>query len=550
MRPLTPLLALGCRLTLTLLFAVLAAPVFARGEVTGSVGESIYRRGVLGSGAPLEASREPSLLAAGAEVACVNCHQRSGLGGKEGRRLIPPLAGRYLFRARASASDDNDLMFVDGMRGEREPYTEATLARAIREGIDSEGRPLDVLMPRFALNDTDMASLISYLKDLTPRKLPGVTDTVLHFATIITPEADPVKADGMLDVLEHYFADKNAFPIGATPRLRSSRKMMFMANRHWQLHVWRLTGPPAGWPEQLERHLASEPVLAVVSGQGGATWAPIQSFCEQRALPCLFPNAEAPPADADRDFYSLYFSKGVLLEAGLIANRIREGNQGKVVKVVRQIYRAGDSGEVGARALAAALEHDGITMRSHALARNALGQGVAETLRKSAGTDALVLWLRPGDIARLGKPPDASTVVFMSGQIGGLERSPLPPGWRDVIRVAYPFDLPSQRRVRVDFARGWFAIRHIPVVDEQVQADTYLACGLLAEALSHMADTFVRDYLVERIVDLLEHRVITGYYPRLALAAGQRFASKGGYIVRFSSAAGSDIFPEASWIRP
>ena len=47
----------------------------------------------------------------------------------------------------------------------------------------------------------DMAALIAYLKSLDVRQVPGVTDTVLHFATIVTPDADPVKRAGMLDVL-------------------------------------------------------------------------------------------------------------------------------------------------------------------------------------------------------------------------------------------------------------------------------------------------------------------------------------------------------------
>ncbi|MFX8231034.1 hypothetical protein ABTL16_19775, partial [Acinetobacter baumannii] len=81
-----------------------------------------------------------------------------------------------------------------------------------------------------------------------------------------------------------------------------------------------------------------------------------------------------------------------------------------------------------------------------------------------------------------------------------------PARWRDVTHLSYPFDLPERRRVRVDYALGWFSIRRIPVVDEQVQADTFLACGLLSETLSHMADTFVRDYLVEIMEDMLERR--------------------------------------------
>jgi hypothetical protein len=65
-----------------------------------------------------------------------------------------------------------------------------------------------------------------------------------------------------------------------------------------------------------------------------------------------------------------------------------------------------------------------------------------------------------------------------------------------------------------------------------------------------MVDTFVRDYLVERIEEQLEHRIITGYYPRLALAPQQRFASKGGYIVRFRDSNGTSLTPEGDWTVP
>jgi hypothetical protein len=64
-----------------------------------------------------------------------------------------------------------------------------------------------------------------------------------------------------------------------------------------------------------------------------------------------------------------------------------------------------------------------------------------------------------------------------------------------------------------------------------------------------MADTFVRPYLIERIEDMVDHRVITGYYPRLTLATGQRFASK-GYMVRFAEAKGTKVVAETDWIVP
>lgn len=517
----------------------------AGGASAADPGEAIYREGVLSSGAPLVATRDGGMRMEGGAGACVNCHRRSGLGAKSGLSSIPPITGRYLFRPPAKSGEDLGIPYVETMRGDREPYTDATLARAIRDGIDAQGRSMSYLMPHFALDDGDMAALIAYLKRLDPHRAPGVGSGVLHFATIITPDADPVKRRGMLDVLEHYVAEKNAFPLGATPPLRSSRKMMYMVNRQWQLHVWELSGPPQTWEAQLEQHMAAEPVFAVLSGLGGKNWAPVSAFCERAAVPCLFPNVEAPDP-GHGSFYALYFSRGVRLEAGLLAAGIDDAMRAGALKAVHQVYRSGDTGEAGAQALAQTLRSKGIEVSNHALAPD---ERVARALLGMPKDDALVLWLRPADLAALGKTVPTQT-VFMSGLMGGLERAPLPAAWRDVTRIAYPFDLPEHRRVRVDYALGWFAIRHIPVVDEQVQADTFLACGLLAETLSHMADTFVRDYLVEIIEDMLERRVITGYYPRLTLAPGQRFASKGGYLVHFADASGIRIVADGDWIVP
>jgi len=146
-----------------------------------------YLSGVLGSGSAARGDSRGGLAAHGCARGCINCHRRSGLGTREGRQLIPPVTGRFLFHPRAGRAEQLDLPFVPGARADREPYTDATLARAIRDGIDSEGKLLSYLMPRFALADTDMASLIAYLKGLDPTRVPGVSATELHFATIISP---------------------------------------------------------------------------------------------------------------------------------------------------------------------------------------------------------------------------------------------------------------------------------------------------------------------------------------------------------------------------
>jgi len=124
-------------------------------------------------------------------------------------------------------------------------------------------------------------------------------------------------------------------------------------------------------------------------------------------------------------------------------------------------------------------------------------------LRKSEPGDALVLWLRSEDIAALGPPPAKAAVVFMSGRMGGLDQSPLPAAWRSVTHMAYPFELPDRRRIAVTIRS---AGSH-PANPGRGATD---AGGHLSRVrprvgyAQHMVDTFVRDYLVERIEEMLD----------------------------------------------
>jgi hypothetical protein len=557
--------AIACGIIATLLGQV--SPGVASPASQQLTAESIYREGTLPSGTAVRAKRDIGgqiVSMEGAAVACANCHKRSGLGSIEGHIVSPPITGKYLFRLPALNAQDLTMPHVATFRAAHPPFTRMTLARAIREGIDPDGHVLNNLMPRFELSDAQMALLTDYLETLSPTTSAGVDSETLHFATVITPDVEPTQRQAMLSVLTQFFADQ-----GRGEHLYFDGKLIGHAaeqgfadiphlntQRKWKLHVWELSGAADSWEQQLRSKLAAQPVFALLAGLGSAHWAPIHHFCEEQAVPCLFPNLDVPVL-AEQDFYPLYYSKGVFLEAGLMADALRVSLTTHRLQRVIQIFRAGDAGVPGAADLRRILAPSGTAVETRQLPAITATADAAEraaTLAKAVsgvtGADALVLWLRAADLAALPSSPPPGVSAIASGLMGGLERAPLGAAWRPVTRLSYPFDLPQNRALRMQLPLQWFTLRKVDVVDERIQSDTYLACVILAGTLNRMSDAYVRDYLVETIEDILGKRPTNAYYPRLNLAPGQRFASKGGFVAHFAGSEGTALDADGDWISP
>ncbi|MEA3134254.1 MAG: hypothetical protein QOG17_2100 [Gammaproteobacteria bacterium] len=513
-------------------------------------GESIYRDGRLASGALVRAERGGSTLQ-GAPVACVNCHRRSGLGSYEGSVLIPPIIGPYLFRVRAVNTADLGLPHVPGFTPNRYAYTEKALATAIRSGIAADGRVMNALMPRYSLDDASLGELVDYLRNLSAGPFPGVSDQALSIATIVTPDADPIEREAMLEVIEKYFKVRNA---AVASRIQgdgpsTAGAAQYRAVRNWRLQVWELSGPAATWEEQLQRRQTSDPVFAVVSGLGQTTWAPIQSFCEKNKVPCLFPNLDLPPAGGP-NYYSMYFSRGVLLEADLILARVSSqdtalSGAGRIV----QVFRSGDIGAGSAEALTRAAENLHIAVVNRVLPALLTRLELKTALTDLHPQDTLVLWLRPPDVALLGDAVPSSR-IYLSGMMANLEDAPLPAAWRGSVYMTYPYDPPDRRRVRLNFPHAWFHQHGIAITADRVQSNTYLACIFVADTLDSLLDSYVPDFLIERLETMAGNELSTGYFPRLSLASGQRFASKGGYIVKFDARDRGRVLADGDWLAP
>jgi hypothetical protein len=392
--------------------------------------------------------------------------------------------------------------------------------------------------------------LIDYLKTLKGDTAPGVTAEALHFATVVTPDADLHARQAMLDILTHYFAAPN--PAFGEPRrmLHPNRMVGYRTRgRNWVLHVWELGGEPDTWEKQLSDRLASEPVFAILSGLGGRYWGPIHRFCEREAIPCLLPNVDLPVV-AEGDFYPVYFSKGVLLEAQLAAHWLSVQFQHHNLQRFVQVYRLDDIGAPAADAMRAVLSAAGIAVVDKPLAPGADRAAWLRAVDEVGGDDGLVLWMRPDDLKELSETAPKASTVLISGLMAGLAVEPLPAAWREKIRMTYPLDLPQRGALRMATPRAWFDKNKVPIVDERVQFDTYVACAAMSEIVGSLFDTYSRELLIERFEDMMTTSTTPGRYPRLGLAQGQRFASKGGYIVHFATPEAKEPTPDGDWIVP
>lgn len=538
------------------------------------VGRLIYQEGRRPSGEPLVGRRPDGSALSGAKAACMACHRRSGMGTVEGQVQVPPITGQFLFAVRRDAA----LATMDRRGGksfnlQHPPYTEADLGRVIREGVNNLGRTLQ-LMPQYDLSATEMAALTAYLRGLSAQWSPGVSADTIRFATVIAPSVDSRRRQALLDTLGAAVAQKNGSTVlrhysGGRRHMVSAAEMILGTERMWTLDVWELQGPAETWGAQLEEFYRQRPVFAVLSGLSDGHWAPVHDFCQRSQVPCWFPSVDLPVAS--EAFYPVYFSRGVELEADVLARHL-SGSAGTPPRRLVQVYRDDAAARGGARALSRALAASGIAIEDRLLA----DASAAELARGFAGLgegDALVAWLRPSDLAALAEIPPPPTTAYVSTVLGNGEPTALPTAWRERLRLVYPYELPGVRRVNMEYFHAWLKLRKLPLVDEVLQAEAYFAVDFLTETLSEMLDNVYRDYLLERAEDMLSKRELdraqerardratwgrgpqtqtgqqgTSLYPRLSLGPGQRFASKGAYIARIAQDGG--LVAETPWLVP
>ena len=534
----------------------------------------MYRKGILPSGKPMAAFVKGAPSVPGMAFSCESCHLRSGLGSFADGIFIPPTNGAQLFKPlkvyssagkgtspfRLAQADQQKLKYYEVRRP---IYSEESLAKALREGIDSAGRTMNDSMPRYLLEDGEMKILISYLKTLSSELSPGVSDTTIRFATIITDDVSPEEQNALLVPLENYVRNRNLTNFldprqGIRSRSTGFRSrvmaettvsMQGVAIRKLTLSRWVLKGPPETWRNQLEAYNRKEPVFAVLGGITNGSWQPMHQFCEEHHIPCIFPSTEFPVI-SQGDWYTLYLSKGYYQEgegaAGFLNDK-EEVKGGTVVQMVRDTKEG--------RALSRGFQETWREFGQKAPATVILKQGeivTAEFLQKELDQEnpaAVILWdgsesLKTLEMLAAGK--NRPSMVLVSSSFLGKSMFSLDEKVRPFTYLTYPYgisQLPGEKNPSTMAGIKKFNAESNAVAATRISQRSYILTLILDMALYDMRGNYYRDNLLDVIGMIMDQDV--QLYDHISFGPGQRYASKGCYIVQLGK---TGLVKRSGWL--
>lgn len=531
------------------------------------LGEQMYREGILPSGKPMEALVMGDIPFDGRMFTCDDCHQRSGLGSEEGTVITWPTNGKGLFapRRRTGAyrppdqgeeySGRRELPEYFQVEAERPAYTDRSLARLLRVGKDPGGRKLDPIMPKYRLSRKDQAILTYYLRHLSNEYSPGVSDTTLEFATVIAGEVQKSREEAMLAVLRAHIDAHNSQSRHESKRATSGpfyKSEKHKAYRNLHLNIWRLMGPEDTWRQQLDKYYEERPVFALLGGISESSWREVHDFSEHHKIPTIFPITDLPKI-SNSDWYTLYYSKGYFQEGETVAKYVRFkfglGDAGKIIQLV-------EKDDIEAVTVADGFDTTwqkmgGMKVEKLLIGDETEGDMLLQVLEETTGPQVVLAWLRPD--SKLFKTLDnwasnTESTVFASSSLLGDEYSALSNDLKKRTLITYPYSLPdTEQRSRFSVQR-WHKARNIPLTDFTLQAKMYFLGWMLPGAIKHLRSEFYRDYFLEGFDMMVDQDYGIAVYPRLTFGPGQRYASKGCYLVKLDLTQEGVLTPVTDWV--
>jgi hypothetical protein len=529
------------------------------------LGQRMYREGILPSGEVMEAYIHEDILVDSRAFSCSSCHLRAGLGSVEGGVVTPPTTGRKLYQPYTRPPSLNDVAEKAGYYTyaktiiQRPAYTRETLKTALRSGVDPAGIEFNLVMPRYPLDDTDLAILVRYLELLSDDYSPGASQSLLKFATIITDDVNAADREALLSPLRQFVANQNKQVDMYRDFLKFGYKPtgdMKNSFRNATLSVWELKGAAETWEQQLEDYYQQEPVFAVLGGISNQSWQPIDEFCEARQLPCLYPITNFPVVSSST-WYTYYLNKGYYQEGETLARYLllqqtREGAApGRLVQLVEE-------SAVG-QALAAGFNQTRQMLGLPAVptvyfnAQQAQNSQTMAELVADSDPDTILLFgganMLPA-LPALAALHQGQARLYLSSTALAADSLKIPDSLRPQVFLTFPYRL----KPFIGDEQGMGILARVPIETTYTALGRSRVASLTAimlnqsvmQGLRLLYDNLYRDHLIDTMSMQMDQTVFD--YERISFGIGQRYASKGCYVIQLGTGPEPELLPRSTWI--
>ncbi|MFJ3076914.1 MULTISPECIES: ABC transporter substrate-binding protein [Pseudomonas] len=459
-------------------------------------GKRLYREGASSSDAQLTARVGASAMSVPASVLpCASCHGRDGRGRTEGGVRPPSLDWQRLALGQGARQAN----------GRSYPaYAEASLARAIEQGIDPAGNRLDPAMPRFELTLADQRNLTAYLKRLGDERDPGVEEGVLRLGTLL-PGSGPLAEAGQ--VIHAVLEDG----------VRQLNQQGGINGRRLQLVVLDPGQAPATAERALQRLLDEEQVFALVAPLAPQLDERLAALLEQAGVPLV---GSTPRSGGSGQIFDPLPSLASQLLS--VASHART-HLGLPTDGVRVVYAGADQAALAEQVRTRLQQQGWSPAPVHAFTGQAVaGEGIVFLGRAQAFAELATA------LQAAGRDP---YLFAASSQVAGAVAT-LPAQWSQRVFLAYPF-VPSDWTAQgLATLAGLQQRQGLDPRQASLQVNTLCALRLLSEALKQIG----RDASRERLVAALEglHDVDTGLTPALGFGPGRRQGMSGAHVVAVS----------------
>jgi ABC-type branched-subunit amino acid transport system substrate-binding protein len=492
-------------------------------------GKQIYLRGESAAGTEITA-----LLGSGdtevpaSAFACANCHGLVGEGAEEGGLAAPSLVWSALTSAHTSALTTN----------ERGPYTDATLVRAIREGLDPAGVRLHPGMPHYRMTDEQAADLIAYLKKLGYELDPGLSETTIRIgaALPLTGPLAPLGQD-IKDTLSASLAEVN--------------EQGGIYGRRFELVVEDSRGDVAGTSEATRRLIERDGVFALMGSFEPKGSNDANELLKQTEVPLVGPVTLSPHLAIPPNRFIFYLLPTFKDQArSLVDFIIAKWAKGQVAGSVQTTSRPGAPPVTPERKLSAAviymkgeMEADALEgLRAQARLRS-MELTFEQTYEAGHFTPAPVVEMmarkKPDYVFFFGAASDITAcaremerihlnaALVSSVMMLGREAFDLSPETAARVLLSYPSALPDQS----DFAEFLNVMqrRKVQLRSSAFQTVAYAASRTLIEAVKLSTRNLSRATLINALEGLRDYS--TGVIPPISFGPNRRVGVEGSFVV-------------------